>query len=1297
MAGPFDSLPDEAGAPTSGPFDHLPDEGGQAPSHVDVEAFKHNYLMNQVGQMQAYAARPPADPTGAAQAPANALANARNAFGVGAIKNLANLGSRLIGGTTGGATEPTNLVNPDQETQPFQEARQRQDMKLQADIAQNAALAKQIAPFDPSRISGKVGNVLGQAAPMVGASVVGAGVPMMVEQGAENRMEGIENTEAGGTQISPLAKAGYLGAGGLLDATIAKFLPSPGGVGAPGVGAAIGRTGGNMIRGGTEMGIYNPLENFLASQSGVDPDRPLLQGEGEAIATGSLIAGGSHAAHEVANLKNPFSSLPSEKPAPTAQPESPTFPESPRSDAEMDKLVEAAKPKEAALQQGQPAPEENPIKSAREEQAGKLQEWARQNGKQVPEVTPGLHPEDKPFDTFKQQEQEQEKAPAAEQKAGLLPEERTEPETFFQRIAREGTEKMKSLASEESGAQAPASAGGAFLEQSLAPAVKKFWGGTKDVLKAFDRSENLGFTTSETAKKEGLGIVKAIADAKIAGKKTEAFLSPFLEHVPTFKGNEVSALHAADLMEGGNAPSPQLQPAVDHLIDLRAQNEAEARKLGWKWGDPSDPGSGLSRRFTFPDGPKNAGSGSVVGSEKFRKAQTYDTYSEAYKAVKAQGGSPEYKDPLSDQIAAQYEFNRSLKLRQRIRASEDEGNIAWSPAKEKLPDGHKAIDDKIGSETRTAAYPKYMVGKYAGMDPFEGNKFLKENADKAVYVRPGEDAPTGFSKTDHQVDGTYHAADDVAGMWNNAARTGEGDPLVKLPETIARNLTNFIWDYSPAHAITGYMQHIGKSLFDGIASVAGFKENSVRDIASDLNIFGPQTNRLLREIKSPGSDPDPKMQEIARRVQEGGTGVKTKSVLDKSHWEGVVEKAKTGNWQGAAWDTIRGLSKEIKADTYDSVLNRIAAINAKREVVNQMGKGVGAEAGQANVFKAAEAVNRGLGRHTDIPDFKDSVIARVGKLIMPAFKFRSGLVRNLAETTRGNPHAAAMVIGNLMAGAVAGTAICRIAGGRWPSSLQDIYNPPDGRKNDAGHEERISMGIWSFIPRLLGADGWGGVKAEMKGMTSPLITGAAEVAKNKDFSGNQIMPEGGSTLGNAARGVGHVAKQMLPLAAKSQMESNPEAQPMTMGERALHFAGWNAGHPVTSPAEKEAYSMLESRGETGGRTPEKAEEHANQTKWTREVQRGQGEQARQEMAADPTMTQAREKTVFERATTQNNLTRLMQRSSFGPEDLLHLWKTGNDEDQGNMKTAIQKRIADAKPKSVADRQAWIALRKEVSP
>lgn len=1176
--------------------------------------------------------------------------------------------------------------------------------------------------YDPQRVSGKIGAGIGQAGLAVGSG--GAAPAVFGALGGEQEYENVEARRKGSPGVAPQeisagqATADVLGQAGL-NAGIGYL--SPGGQATKGLLAAEAPTlAGSALRtlaaggiGSAEMGGLNTAANLVRKGTGVAPQQDVTEGLGESLLQGSIFHGLPQAGHELgARLPAAPNALQAAREANTPAP-SPT----PDLDARL-----AAVSRDAPVspdRQPEPTPPELDDKSLhtfeRPEEVAQPDSFkSKFELKKLRDRLAAFQPTER-----RQPENVKELPPEEEQRwqnlvgerAAFQTPEETQGEVKPETPVAESSpaievpkspslvDKAKSLfgrlASEETGAAPTQAAGKAFIEQDVAPAIKRHWEGMKQVAKDFDRSENIGLTTGPTAKQESLNIIKAMADAKSAGRKTEAALAPFLEKMPTFKDNEASALHHADLLERGIAPSPELQPAVDYLTDLRQANEKEAKALGIN--NLNEEGLGLSRRFEFPEDPnKGNGSGSVTGSEVYRKSQAFPTYSEAYDAVKKQGGKPAYDNPLTDQIAAQYEFKRSIELRKRLRKSEDEGHVAWSPDKEVPPEGHVKLDDKIAQEERVAAYPKWVVGKYADMPSFEGNRFLKENENKRVFVRPGEDAPDGYSKTDHTERGQYHAADDVAHMWNTAANKGKGSALDRLPATIAKASTQFLYEYSGAHALGAFQSHLAKSSADAVSDLFKGDKTGLWNTLKDLNIYGPETTRILKEIKSPGSDPEPRVQEIARRIQQGGADIKTKSVLDANHWRDMVDKVKTGNWQGAAISSLKAVGEDVKAGTFNSVLNRIALIAGKREALKQIGAGISEEAGQASMRQAAEAVNRATGRHTEVPTFKDSVVSKVGKILMPAFGFRSGLVRNLAESIR-NPHARAWVVGNLMTGAITGAAVCRLMGGRWPTSLQDLYNPPVGTTNEAGHEERISMGIWSFLPRLLGADGWEGVTHELKGMMNPMIPATGEVIKNKDFNGNQVRPTGDSALSNTAAGIKHVGKQLIPLVGKAQMPSSPEAEPPSLGERALHFAGWGSGHPVTSPAEHEAYQIMDEHGELGGRTPEKQAEHANQTKWVREIQRGQGDQANQEMAADPSMTPARHESIFKRAQTTQNLVRLMHSPSFGPDDLTRIWGKATDEDKATMKPALVERLGKAQPKSQAEAAKWQALQKAVQP
>ncbi len=878
-----------------------------------------------------------------------------------------------------------------------------------------------------------------------------------------------------------------------------------------------------------------------------------------------------------------------------------------------------------------------------------------------------------------------------------------EGETFAQRMIREGREAIARLGSEESGGLSRSAAGGAFLRQDVIPAIHQAVGAVGDTLRAVDKAENLGNTTTPQAADQALAITKALANAKIAGRTFEAQVAPYIPHVPTFEADRAGALHWADQVEAtGQSPNPAAQPAVDALDVLMKANAARAKKLGINLEDNDLGGVALSRQFKAPEGARTGG-GSVQGDTSTLISQKYTTFSDAYNAAIRKGLVPHDADPLTMQIRAQYEMSRILGLREQLHASEDGGSVAWSPEKTAVPEGHAKIDDPIARQTRRQALPDWVVGKAAGMNYFDAKRFLEDNANKGVFVRPGETLPAGYKYSGTDQPGFYHAGEDTARMWNNATAKGTQDPLAKIPGKIAQAAVKFRYDFSPVHAINGLVQHVGMAMGNLLRNAprlwgGGEGAVPVNDIFRDLNIFGSRTNEVLSEVAKPGSQ-SPEVQEIVRRMQEGGNDIKVKSVLDPSIWKPIGDKFASGNWQGGVLSTVGALGKMVKSGTYDTILNRIAATHAREQVEGQMRQGVTAEAGQQAVQDQARVVNRALGRHVDSPEFKNSILKEAGKLMAPAWTYRVGLMKNIASAIAGNPHAQTLVMGTLVNYAIGGAAtmaaltLANTGSVQLPASVRDYWNPKTGRKDANGHDERVTFGPAAFGARMIGLGGAKGMADELKGSVNPAITGAVETVENRDYSGNQIRPEGGNFFSNFAKGAGHIARGVLPMSATSQY-SSPQGEEQGIGTRIAKELGVGVGHPVTSDAEQVLYDAL-GANQRGGRNPEQQTKHDNEAKWVQDIRSGNGAQAGTEMRKDTSMSPKEAQNVFSRARAQTGLAGLMGDSRFDAPTLLNAWNAATDEEKAAMKPALRKRINGAEPGSPEAHQQWLALRKAV--
>lgn len=225
----------------------------------------------------------------AAAAPQGGLGNAVNAGVSSFALPFQNLSARV----SANATAP-EILNGDE------------DAKLQQKIQGNQQAMQQNFPNDPNRLSGKVGAAAGNLAAIVPASVAAGPLgtaAMMIPRGFENRSETLDASP----DMSEGGKLGYLAGGAALD-TAASFL-TPGGSASNALGKALPNLGSNLLNAGARVGLnaavagpemmgYNTGENALAASTGVDPNRPLTQGNLEAGITGMVQGGLMSGAHE---------------------------------------------------------------------------------------------------------------------------------------------------------------------------------------------------------------------------------------------------------------------------------------------------------------------------------------------------------------------------------------------------------------------------------------------------------------------------------------------------------------------------------------------------------------------------------------------------------------------------------------------------------------------------------------------------------------------------------------------------------------------------------------------------------------------------------------------------------------------------------------------------------------------------------------------------------------------------------------------------------------------------------------
>lgn len=834
--------------------------------------------------------------------------------------------------------------------------------------------------------------------------------------------------------------------------------------------------------------------------------------------------------------------------------------------------------------------------------------------------------------------------------------------------------------------------------------VKRAWSSVSDILRRLDRSENSGgFTDSEKAKSEERNITAAIADGKIAGKRVEAQLAPALPHIPKFADDVETALTWADNVEShgtvpgaatpadatlgllGQKPGGPVQQALTALRSIKQANADMAKDVGLTL-DQANAAQGIALSRQYKPGPDYEGEdprlsrGTVLGDTGTLISPTYEKFSDSYRAATRKGLVPEDPDPLTMQIRAQYEMQRILSLMKQLRSSEKIGSLAWSPNSEPVPEGSAKIEDRIARGSRREAVDK------------DGN---------VKYVPPGEDAPAGYKFNGETAGGYYHAQEDVAAKWNSAVKQPLGGEIGELGGKLAKFTTGLRYALNIAHAATAPVQNafmaMGEVLkkIPGAGRLLGDNTVSFSSLIKDMNIYGPRTNAILRELKNPGSE-SPEVQDIARSHQRSGADIKTKSVLDPDVFAKAKEALANKNLPMAVLHLANGLNKMIGKFTFDSVLNRTAAIKGRQLVESQRARGIGEEAGAADLRSQTKVLTDALGRHLNTPLFKNSMADALGTAIMPAFKYRIGLLKNVVRAMGNNEHAktlmAGTVVGTALASAATQMALTLIHTGKIvpPNQMQDYWNPRTGLKDAAGHEERLAFGPGSFMARILGLGGANKAIDEVKGM-APLVTHAYETAVNKDYAGNQVRPTEGSGVGNFARGVGHTLSGALPISVSAQA-SNPNEEEPGVGKRILKGMGMSFSHPVTSTAEQILYQSLP---DSSGRNLEQQAKHDKELRWQGQIKAGDREGAWKEMAADPSVSPADRLRITKQANAATGVAGMVLHPGIGPQTLLKAWQEGSDEDREQMRLNVMHRISNSEPKSRTEHNQWKALREAV--
>lgn len=804
-------------------------------------------------------------------------------------------------------------------------------------------------------------------------------------------------------------------------------------------------------------------------------------------------------------------------------------------------------------------------------------------------------------------------------------------------------------------------------------------------------------TESPEARKASLSIRESRGSAENDAHKLEAKIAPAREHVPSFSSNPGAALQYADQIEAGHPDGgiPATSDAVGAIADFRKDNAERARKLGINHLD--EDGQGLVRLFDFPSDNGHDGDRSLAGTNNPFRSQKYDTFSEAYNAATRAGGKPKFDNVLDMQAARQYEIGKNLSMRENMRAAEKAGTAEWvkDGAKPGNADAVPIEDRIIGSETRKMSLPSWMAVKLGTLNHYDGEQFLRENDNRIVPIVPGESAQAGYSPVAHEAHGSFRMAPDIAEKYNNFSRMDtSNDSVATAAQKIARTATAFRYDANMSHAALGSVSGLFRHLTNAIER-AGHGEfgpalNSLGDALTGGQVSGSKFRRSL-EAGTAGDE--------GERAMAVEPALRLRKITDEPRhtFSQAFSDLKDGKVGSAMWDVF----KATHNFTFNEVLPNVVASHAKAIAENQINRGVPSEAGRENMAREVDALSKQIGAHMRTPEFKENMTRRVAELLIPASKFWEGQVRNVASAATGNKAALAPLVVGAVATVVANTVI-QMASTKLntgtavpPDSLEDMLHPRLGTKNESGNEARLTYP--NPVVRVIDM-----IRHPLKqgeAVLNPLIPAAADLARNKDFAGNQVMPNDGSTGGNLLRAAGHLAKGALPMsvgALGSPQETQPKPLLEKLRDSAMGTVGSRISHPVTSDAQQEAYDQLNKSEPQGGRDLAEQDRHTSEAKWAKDLRSGRPfEEVRQEMLAKPWINESIAQSVVRRAQEPEGLGGLVTDSQFQPDGLLKIWDKATPAERAQMKPALEKRFTGVKSTSPDMDQNWKDLFKAV--
>ena len=199
-----------------------------------------------------------------------------------------------------------------------------------------------------------------------------------------------------------------------------------------------------------------------------------------------------------------------------------------------------------------------------------------------------------------------------------------------------------------------------------------------------------------------------------------------------------------------------------------------------------------------------------------------------------------------------------------------------------------------------------------------------------------------------------------------------------------------------------------------------------------------------------------------------------------------------------------------------------------------------------------------------------------------------GGVADIVNMARGGEftHRAAYAMALPMVTGIMGAVTTYLYTGHGPKSLQDYINPPTGKFDADGNEQRLQLPTymkdvvaWSTHP----------VDTAVAKL-SPMHSAVVQMLNNRDYYGNQIRNPDDPIIKQVGQEAAFIAKQFIPFSVRGAMQQKQRGEGMKT--QAASFFGINPAPQSATQTPMMAHIHAHNAGfQAATRTPEEAAKH----------------------------------------------------------------------------------------------------------